>query len=1065
VTVPFKAYILSLQAAVTAKDATEHTHRPALKTLLESLEDGIRATNEPRPEVTACGKPDMSVSRGAAPVGHVETKDIGKNLDPEEKSEQIKRYLKGLPNFILTNYLEFRWYVNGERRARAVLGRPDQDGKIMARKEDVAAVGQLLGQFLAHQTPTLGTARDLALRMAGLAHLIRIAALQTLNQELETGTLKGWQATFEKTLLPNLTAAEFADMYAQTLAYGLFAAKVTVGTGVNLSRETAAGLLPPTNPLLRKLFHHLAGLEVPDAVAWAEDDMVNLLNAADMEAVLEDFGKGSLEKDPVVHFYETFLAAYDPEKRKSRGVYYTPEPVVSYIVRAIDHLLKERFGRAWGLADPHTLILDPACGTGTFLHSLMALIHDTLLAKGQGGGWKAYVSDHLLPRIFGFELLMAPYAVAHLKLGLLLKQRGYDFPPGRRLGVFLTNTLDKGVKKAETLPLPGFITEESNAAAGIKKEEPIEVILGNPPYAGHSANASRRREITPAGVKTGLTFIGRLIEDYKQVDGRPLGEKNPKWLQDDYVKFLRWGQWRITRTGRGVLAMITNHGYLDNPTFRGMRQQLMQTFNEIYLLNLHGNAKKKEVCPDGSKDENVFDIQQGVAIGIFARTPGGPAPARVYYADLWGLREDKYHTLSEMELTDTPWQELQPGPPFYLFVPQAVDLRAEYEKGWPINEVFPVNSVGVVTARDHLTIKWTREEIWETVRDFANLSEEAAREKYALGRDVREWKIKLAQEDIKKSGPDQERVAQILYRPFDIRYTYYTGQSRGFICRPRSEVMGHMLREKNLALITTRQTRDDWDALVTRLIVGHKSLAAFDINYIFPLYLIPERKKSNNPGNKNQNSFLYLCEPEAPFGKKPNIDSKIIRKLENLLAISFNPDGRGDLESTFGPEDVFYYAYAVLHSPTYRQRYAEFLKVDFPRLPLTGNKALFAALAGLGAELVGLHLLESPALDKLITRFPVADSQVVERVHYDEKHRRVYFNPDQYFEGVPPDAWAFRVGGYQVLHKWLKDRKDRELSFDDLQRYQKIVVALTETIRLMAAIDAAIDAHGGWPIS
>ncbi|MBM4273173.1 MAG: DNA methyltransferase [Deltaproteobacteria bacterium] len=1044
---PFKDYVQALQTALAAKDATEHTHRPALKTLLESVDPTIRATNEPREDVTTCGKPDMRVSRGAVPVGYLETKDIGKNLDAEEKGEQIRRYLKGLPNFILTDYLEFRWYVNGERRAKAALGRAGPDGKVKAGKEDVAAVGQLLAQFLALQTPTIGTARDLALRMAGLAHIIRGAALLTLESEPDTGTLKGWQTAFERTLLPHLTAPEFADMYAQTLTYGLFAAKVTVGTGVNLKRDTAAALLPETNPLLRKLFHHLAGLDVPDAVAWAVDDMVALLNAADMGAVLEDFGKGSLEKDPVVHFYETFLAAYDPERRKSRGVYYTPEPVVSYIVRAIDHLLKERFGRPWGLADAHTLILDPACGTGTFLHSVMALIYDTLTAQGQAGGWKAYVNDHLLPRIFGFELLMAPYAVAHLKLGLLLKERGYDFPTGKRLGVYLTNTLEEATKKAEALLGPiGYITEESNAAAHVKKEDPIEVVLGNPPYAGHSANASVRQEIDPTGkTRTVRTWIGGLLEDYKQVDGQPLGERVLKWLHDDYVKFLRWGQWRVAQTGRGVLAMITNHGYLDNPTFRGMRQQLMQTFDEIYLLNLHGNAKKKEVCPDGSKDENVFDIQQGVAIGIFAKTPGNPGPARVLYADLWGLREGKYKTLAEMGLADTPWQELQPGPPFYLFVPQALDLRDEYDRGWPVNEIFPVNSVGIVTARDSLTIGWSEEAIWERVKDFASLPEEKAREKYHLGHDVRDWKVKLAQDDVKKSGPDRKRVVPILYRPFDVRFTYYTGHSRGFICMPRPEVMRHLLASRNLALITTRQTRDKWAALATANIMGHKSLAAFDINFLFPVYLSPQ-------GIFEQG------------GRVANLNPKFIEDFSGRLGLAFIPEGRGDLAATYGPEDVFAYAYAVFHSPAYRQRYAEFLKVDFPRLPLTGNKSLFAALVGLGAELTALHLLESPALDKLITRFPVAGSQVVDKVHYDEKHGRVYINADQYFDGVPPDAWAFQVGGYQVLHKWLKDRKGRQLSFDDLHHYQKIVKALTETIHLMNAIDAAITAHGGWPI-
>jgi len=1069
----FKTYLQALQTALAAGDATEHTHRPALKALLEAPEPGVTATNEPK-QVTDCGKPDMAVRRGAVPLGYLETKDVGKNLEEEEHSAQLKRYRAALPNLILTDYLEFRWYVGGERRAKVTLGHPEPGGKIKARKEDMAAVRELLAQFLALKAPSIGTAKDLAVRMAGLAHLMRDAALSTLNAEPPTGTLKGWQAAFEKTLLPHLPAAEFADMYAQTLTYGLFAAKVTVGAAQDLRRDTAAALLPETNPFLKRLFYHLAGPEVPTTVSWVIDDMLALLNAANLSAVLADFGKGSLEKDPVVHFYETFLAAYDPERRKSRGVYYTPEPVVSYIVRAIDYLLKERFGRPWGLADKNTLILDPACGTGTFLHSVMALIHDTLLAQGQAGGWKGekgYVTENLLPRLFGFELLMAPYAVAHLKLGLLLKDRGYDFPSGERLGVYLTNTLDEGVKKTEALYGPiGYITEESNAAAQIKKEDPIEVVLGNPPYAGHSANASFRYEPVK-DKKTGKillrkgqevtkrvkTWIGRLLEDYKRVDGHPLGEKNPKWLQDDYVKFLRWGQWRIDRTGRGVLAMITNHGYLDNPTFRGMRQQLMQTFNEIYLLNLHGNAKKKEVCPDGSKDENVFDIQQGVAIGVFVKKPGDPPGlARVYHADLWGLREKrkagepdgKYEALAQLELGTTPWQELQPSSPFYLFVPQAVDLRAEYERGWLVNEIFPVNSVGIVTARDHLAVRWSEEEVWDTVRDFISLKEEEAREKYHLGKDARDWKVALAQTDLKNSGPKRERVVPILYRPFDTRFTYYTGHSRGFICMPRPEVMSHMLAGENFGLCTSRgvEIGGGWEhVFCSKTVIQHHTVSLKEVNYLFPVYLFPQGMFTGGD-------------------KTPNINPKFIEDFSERLGLTFIEGGRGDLETTFGPEDVFAYAYAVFHSPTYRQRYSEFLKGDFPRLPLTGNKTLFAALVGLGAELVALHLLESPALDRLITRFPVAGSQVVERVLYDEKNRRVYINLDQYFEGVPPDAWAFQVGGYQVLHKWLKDRKGRQLSFDDLHHYQKVVKALTETIRLVGEIDAVIDSHGGWPI-
>jgi predicted helicase len=511
-----------------------------------------------------------------------------------------------------------------------------------------------------------------------------------------------------------------------------------------------------------------------------------------------------------------------------------------------------------------------------------------------------------------------------------------------------------------------------------------------------------------------------LIEDYKQVDGKPLGERNPKWLQDDYVKFIRWGQWRINRTGRGILAMITNHGYLDNPTFRGMRQQLLSDFNEIYLLNLHGNAKKKEVCPDGSRDENVFDIQQGVAIGIFAKTPGRPAPARVHYADLWGLRErkrkgepeGKYEALAQLELGTMPWRELQPVPPFYLFVPQAVDLRAEYDRGWSIKDIMPFNGVGLTTARDKIVIDFNEEPILERARLFRDSQESNKELCDKLGIPMKKgWNIDRARNLIRNEKNLKEFILPIEYRPFDIRLILYHDS---LVWRTVKQIMRHMTIENNVGLLWTRPMSPTYDfsVFISRLIidqcvVGDKS-AGGGVSYIAPLYLYPLGNNIKSGGN--QNSILVLCEPSTPYGRKANINCRFLESIEQKLKLTYIPDGRGDIESTFGPEDVFSYAYAVFHSPTYRQRYGGFLKGDFPRLPLTGNKSLFKALVGLGADLVSLHLLESPALDQLITRFPVAGSQVVERVHYDEKNQRVYINSDQYFEGVPPGRLGFPGG-------------------------------------------------------
>jgi len=1085
-------YLRSIEQALKLGNATESTHRPALKALVELLRPAVAATNEPKR--SACGAPDFSVARNGLTIGYIEAKDVGKSLDEEERSEQLKRY-RTLLNLILTDYLEFRWYVDGNRRATARLAREGKAGKLIRDIQGRQAVVELLRSFLDHAPTDIATPSELAQHMARLTHEIRNVIIGAFERQMASGMLKDLRESFARTLLPDLNqpekAGEFADMYAQTLAYGLFAARANHrGPKGSFKRLGAASEIPKTNPFLRRLFETITGSALDDEpYAGYVDDLVQLLAHADMGKILAEFGKRTKQEDPIVHFYETFLATYDPKLREMRGVYYTPEPVVSYIVRSVDYLLRERFGLSGGLADtsrvkyeqkmndgqvrraeaPKVLILDPACGTGTFLYSVVDHIRRQFMTQGNAGQWSGFVRQHLLPRLFGFELLMAPYAVAHLKLGMQLaaqdmtqaqrKTWAYNFSGDERVNVYLTNTLEEAERKVETLFGPfRIITDEAKAAARVKGEMPVLVVLGNPPYSGHSANRSWE-------VKNGKrqrTFIGELLQDYYQVDGKPLGERNPKWLQDDYVKFIRWGQWRIEQTGGGILAFITNHGYFDNPTFRGMRQQLMNAFTEIYLLDLHGSTKKKEKAPDGSKDENVFDIQQGVAIGIFVKEPGKKGLAKVRHAELWGLRAEKYKRLLAEQIQTTRWHDLGPHAPFYAFTPRDGDLMAEYHKFRRISDIVCLSSAGIVTARDSLTLGWSADEIWEKVKDFAGIPPEQAREKYALGEDVRDWKVHLAQADVKSSGPDRNKVLPILYRPLDERFTYYTGITRGFICMPRPEVMRHMLAGQNFGLITTRQTRDEWDVLATRTICGHKSCAAYDINSLFPLYLYPDPATNGElfPNGK---------------GRHVNLKAEFIAEVEKKTGLGFIDDGTGDLKKTFGPEDVFHYIYAVFHSPTYRERYAEFLKIDFPRVPLTSDRRLFRKLCGLGAELTALHLLESPSLAKKITNFPEAGSLRVEKgfpKYYPPGEiapgfsdpidkGRVYINKEQYFNGVPSEVWELHVGGYQVCDKWLKDRRGRQLSFDDVEHYCKVVVALNDTIRLMGEIDDAIT---DWPI-
>jgi hypothetical protein len=1105
---PIDIYRRQIEKELQAGNATEHTHRPALKDLIESLAPGVTATNEPKR--VECGAPDFAVTEkrahGPITIGHVEAKDVGKDLGEVEKSDQMKRYLPALPNLILTDYLEFRWYVNGQHRQSARLARVGKGGKLAPEKAGAESVTELLAAFLSRKAEPINDPKTLALRMARLTHLIRDMIVAAFDAKAASPTLRDLHAAFEKALIPDLPKPQFADMFAQTLAYGLFAARVNHhGPPGSFKRLGAASEIPKTNPFLRQLFETITGTALDDEpFAGFVDDLAQLLADTEIDAVLADFGKRTARQDPVVHFYETFLAAYDPKLREARGVYYTPEPVVSYLVRSVDYLLKTRFGCANGLADtatieyereevnggkpnkvkatsPRVLILDPACGTGTFLYAVIDHIRAEFMRQGNAGMWSGYVRNHLLPRIFGFELLMAPYAVAHFKLGMQLaghdltpdqrEKWAYDFSGDERLGVYLTNTLEEAEHKAETLFGPlRVITQEANAASEIKRALPIMVVVGNPPYSYESVNKG--------------AWISALTREYYTVDGQPLGEKNPRGLQDDYVKFVRYAEWRIGETGEGIIGYISNHGYLDNPTFRGMRRHLMRAFDEIYVYDLHGNAKKKEKAPDGTDDKNVFDIQQGVAILLGVKTKLSRTQSQVQHAELWGPREAKYARLHETDLSNTKWTELKPESPFFLFVPQRSGLLAEYERGRRIIDILPTNSVGVTTSRDNLTIHMSRSEAARAIREFVSMHEETAREKFHLGDDTRDWKVTLAQLDLKQSGLAQEHLTPLLYRPFDVRFTYYTGRSRGFQSMPRPAITRHMLAGDNIAMCSTRQANEGFRHVFAsrEMAEGNSvSLATRERTYVFPLFLYPAQTR----GEREQKELAVEAEPSASrkCARSANLDPTFTADFGKLLGLLFVCEGKGELRKGFGPEDVFNYIYAVLHSPTYRTRYAEFLKSDFPRVPLTSDRELFRSLCGLGAELVAMHLLESTKLDKPIARYPVNGPNVVEKGFpkylapgepEPDKGKplstgRVYISkPEpqsgvkaQYFEGVPPEVWNFHIGGYQVCEKWLKDRRGRTLTYDDLEHYRKVVTALSETIRLMAEIDAAIPK---WPI-
>ena len=1066
-----RAYLRDVRQTRATGQATEHSYRRALETLIEALGGaGAEAINEPTH--SAAGAPDFIVERDGVPIGHIECKDIGENLDVAESSEQLQRYRGALPNLILTDYLEFRWYVDGELRQTTRLGRLSGQN-IVAESGGRASVRALLDAFFNAQAVEVGDAADLARRMAGKTRLLRdgIRLILEDKDNGDAGGLRDLMASYREVLISALKEEDFADLQAQTAAYGLFAARCIHEFAQNpdedapseFTRQTA--VFAQTTPFLSQVFGLIAGQEADPRISWIVDDLARLLDRADMGGILKDFGRRTRQEDPVVHFYEDFLSAYDPKLRELRGVYYTPEPVVSYIVSSVDRLLRREFGLSDGLADtttvetvtadgepqssPRVLILDPAVGTGTFLREAVSQIHDDVQRRHLGGAWPKYVQDHLLPRLFGFELMMAPYAICHLKLALEIggEQGQFTMPVGKRLKVFLTNSLEEAHEAVSGPMFAGQIAHEARSADDVKRDQPVMVVIGNPPYSGHSANKGK--------------WIRDLIGDYKRDVPELKKPGQAKWLSDDYVKFIRFAQWRIERTGEGVLGFVTNHSYLDNPTFRGMRRSLLKSFNEIYLLDLHGNSKKKERAPGGGADENVFDITQGVAIGLFVkRSTGAVNLARVFHADLWGERgagteSGKYGWLAANSVATTEWTELAPKSPRYLFVPRDEALADEYEDAWSVPAIFAPNgdpAPGIVTTHDQFAISWTQADaISKVARLLSTKSEDEARSIWRLC-SQNQWQYDRAKKELSDGGW-RDHVETIQYRPFDVRATVF---DRNVAVHRRERVMRHMLAGPNLGLIACRQQSQQgiWSHCgLTREIIesGAISNKTREINYLFPLYRYPaEADKLEIPVES----------------RTVNVAPSFTTLLAEATGLNRLPDGVGDLDATFGPEDVFHYIYAVLHSPEYRSRYADFLKSDFPRIPLPGNRALFVGLAGLGARLASLHLMEADGEDK--PNFPSEGSNLVERVLYaDPVNGRpgcVSINKTQYFEGVSPETWGFTIGGYRPAEKWLKDRKGRTLSFDDIAWYQRVCAVLAETPRVMERIDETIAAHGGWPI-
>ena len=1041
-------YVAEVARLAKTGKATEHTFRGALAALLDALAPGLKAVNEPKR--TDCGAPDYIVQdKTGLGVFYVEAKDLGDDdLDGRKRTghkEQFDRYKAALDTIVFTDYLDFHLYRHGQFANSVRIADWDGEGKVSGRPAAYADFAAFVADAAAGDPQKIDSAKRLAELMAGKARLLQrnaeeyLTPLSKAYDDAPDGAKPPVTPILElmlglrDVLMPDVGAGEFSDIFAQTLTYGMFAARLNDPTPEDFSRYEAMALIPKTNPFLKQLFQYVAN-NLEDELEWMVDDLADLFRSADVAKIMRGYGRTGA--DPMIHFYEDFLAAYDAGLRKDRGVWYTPIQVVKFIVGAADWALRTRFGLPDGLADcskveiereeiaPHgkrmvrkvkktvhrVQLLDPATGTGTFIAESIRQIFEKF--KGNEGMWPGYVESDLLPRLNGFELLMASYTMAHIKIDFALRETGAAPSGKERFRVFLTDSLSDWHKELPGGLFASALAPEQQGADEVKRDTPVMVVMGNPPYNVSSSN------------KGG--WIQNLVADYK----KNLNERKIN-LDDDYIKFIRLGQHYVDKNNEGILAYITNNSFIDGITHRQMRKSLLETFDEIYVLNLHGNARKKEVAPDGSKDENVFNIMQGVAITLFVKKGGIAAKnakdAKVYYADLWGKKKDKLATLDAAKMESIVWKELQLSEPYYFFVPKDFALEDEYNKGFSVAELFAVYNSGIQTKRDKLTVSFDADSATAVVDDFKLLPVEQLRVKYKLPEDGRDWTIASAKEDVLHH---EVCIEPYCYRPFDVRYVPYTGISRGFVAYPRDKVMGSFVGRDNLAILTCRfQTTFDFQhVFATDRIsdLNSVSMQTGEQSFVFPLYLYEE-----NMGKVE---------------KRANLDKDIVAKIAEIL----NPvNPVNPVKETPSPEDIFDYIYGVLHSPAYRAKFKEFLKVDFPRIPYPKDAAEFARFRDAGRELRMAHLMKDaePTLSETRARFPVAGDNTVDKVEWEDG--RVYINATQYFDNVPVEAWEQPIGGYRPAEKWLKDRKGRALTQDDLKHYQRIILALAKTREIM----------------
>lgn len=1034
------AYLERVIAQFRSGKATEHSYRPALYDLFQSIDPTLTVINEPKQ--SDGGMPDFMFQRDGVPIGWAEAKDINKDVIKLKgySVEQRKRYEAAYPNLIYTNGVDFEFIRDGET-VHFVSIAAFMNGLRPAPQNFDELERQLL--LFAEQKPlSIRSASDLAKIMAAKAAIIKDEiGLALADDPTHRSGLGGQFKSFKANLLPNLEPDEFADIYAETITYGMFAARFHDDDLSTFSRQEAMEKLPASNPFLKGLFEYVAGPALPKRLTYIVDDLVQVMRASDPQSLFRDFGTFTARNDPFIHFYEDFLAAYNPKKRKSRGVWYTPEPVVDFIVRAVDEVLKSEFDLADGLADTSKVsvdwdtgqnhpktgrpltekrqvhrvqILDPATGTGTFLAKTVQLISDRVKSRAPGK-WSGYVEQDLLPRLHGFELLMASYAMCHMKLDMQLTESGYKpsaKPP--RLSVWLTNALEPAERDVRDLFFQP-LAEEARGASQVKRQTPIMCVIGNPPYSGHSSNKG--------------AWIDGLMEAYMVEPGgkRRLEERNPKWVKKDEHKFIRFAESLVEKNGGGIVGFITSHGYLADPTLRGMRWHLQKTFDALYVLDLHGNSNKKESAPGGGLDENVFDIMQGVSI-IVAVKRGPKKPnelAKIYHSEIWGSRSDKNATLFDLSITEPAFTPIKRQASRFEFVPRSEESLSVYSSGFSIERLMLQNTTGIQSGREDELIG----------------SDKSDLEKFLVPRFPRQ----------------SFEVVRYLHKPFDFRWFAYFNDPGPFMdgvrlpksYRARNAISVH-LQSLNLSLLFARSNKSSTidHFFVSETISDVKCAERTTGSMFAPLYLYAGSGPQTDAFAGNKRTLNLDPKLYGAICKSAGIDP-----ADQAVDGDFRAR-RGDARPS--EIKVFDYIYGVLHSLDYRATYAEFLKIDYPRIPYPPTPELFREVSGKGEALRRLHLMEAAAVGE--TPYPYhGEGDDVVATGYPKIHGgKVYINREQYFDAVPEVAWTFSIGGYQPAQKWLKDRRGLSLSWSDVGHYQKILKILSKTDQIMREIKVPV---------